>query len=146
MGRDHSIECPKCGTSYGGLNGPDEHSENDCLSARLAAVGLRKMTDSDAKRILEVAAREDAVCDLRELHEKMSPGGCKICEGLGPMACSDLGLLQLGATMAYEQCARLAEGWETDDFAANIRQGCAASIRNLINGQEGNNGSTVGKT
>lgn len=24
MGRDHSIECEKCGASYGGFNGPDE--------------------------------------------------------------------------------------------------------------------------
>jgi uncharacterized Zn finger protein (UPF0148 family) len=35
MGRDHSVECPKCGASYGGFNGPDEcpTCEGDALAA-----------------------------------------------------------------------------------------------------------------
>lgn len=71
MGRDHSIECEKCGTWYGGFNGPNECECNqafrctcyaeeydttgiECLVCRLA--GLRTL----AHNLATVAALEFA--------------------------------------------------------------------------------------
>jgi hypothetical protein len=53
MGRDHSIECPKCGTSYGGFNGP-EH----CLTCEGQA--LRAEYHERVKAMQSVGVKESS--------------------------------------------------------------------------------------
>lgn len=64
MGRDHSIECERCGTSYGGFNGPDEC---ECVTTTMAISNAiaEEVYEADPNRVLELASQPGGVSVVR---------------------------------------------------------------------------------